>query len=229
MAFEYLFASLPALPKDPGRGVALSAANLASLCGEEGGAASFLSRSILLEFDIKALERMEFGVKPSETAIFDEKQLRERDGLPHWLKGALDSDGSAYSYSFDRIWEAYFFFLMKISTALRSQFLTNWVSWEVGLRNAIASHRASRHKAQAEPLQIQGISKEHPSEFRPIIDELISFAEAGFDSWKEMDRTLNALRLTKARELAPEYTFDLNELLSYVAQFSVIRQGGYLS
>ncbi|MFH1830142.1 MAG: hypothetical protein ABH871_05135 [Pseudomonadota bacterium] len=245
MAFEYLFTSLPALPRDPGGAVSLSAAKLASLCSDEGGTAALLTRALLFSFDIKALEQIEFGVDPSETALFDEKQLRQRENMPHWLKSALDSDGSAYSYPFDRVWEAYFRRLMKLACSLRSQFLMEWVSWEVGLRNALAAHRAMRHKALGEPLQIKDISKEYAYEFRPVIDTLISLVESGagpepfdfaqgklhrrVDSYKEMDRTVNMLKLAKARDIAPEYTFNLDELLSYVVQFSVIKQGGYLS
>lgn len=199
------------------------------MCDEEGGLAARLVRALLMRFDISALEKMEFGSKPSVTAIFSEKQLEERSGFPEWLERAFASEESGRIYAFDRIWDAYFRELKFLAGQSGSKFLMSWVSWEVGLRNAIAEIRAGRAGVDATEFLMEGISEEHPSIYRPIIDSLVSFMDVGFDSWREMDRLMNTLMLEKARSLAPAYTFNTDELLSYAVQFVILKSGSYLS
>lgn len=229
MAFEYLFTTLPPLPEDPGGRVTLEPSRLASLCDEEGGFAAMLVRAILMRFDIKALERMGFGSKPSETAVLSEKELEERSSFPKWLDKALASEVSDKAYEFDRVWDAYFRELKSLAVQSGSKFLRRWVSWEVGLRNAVAEIRAGRAGMDSAGFIVEGISDEHPAIYRPMIDSLVSFMDSGFDSWREMDRLMSALMLEKARTLAPAYTFNTDELLSYAVQFVILRGGSYLS
>jgi len=229
MAFEYLFTALPSLPEDPGGRVSLEPARLATLCDEEGGGAAKLVRAILLRFDIKALERIEFGSEPSETAVYSEKELEERSGFPKWLEKALASEAVGMAYGFDRVWVAYFRKLQALACRSGSRFLRSWVSWEVGLRNSVAEIRAGRAGLDKAGYLIEGISDEHSAIYRPMIDSLVSFMDGGFDSWREMDSLMSAQMLEKARTLAPAYTFNMDELLSYAVQFVILRGGSYLS
>jgi len=229
MAYEYLFASLPALPDDPGGGIGLEPARFAAMCAEEGGHAAGLAHAVLMAFDIKALERMEFGAETSETAVYTQRELSERAALPEWLQKALVSEEGKYAYAFDRVWEAYYRELLRLACEHGSKFLKGWVSWEVGLRNVVARLRAQRAGKEGQELAIDGVSEEHPSAFRPVLDSLVSLMDGGFNSWREMDRSLSALRLTKARELAPPYTFNLDELLGYAVQFVILRGSPYLA
>ncbi len=228
MAFEYLLSALPALPAEPGGGVSMAPSKLASLCSEEDAKTAELVRALLMEFDLRAMERIEFGVEPSESAVHTEAQLKERSDMPEWLKDALASERGDGNFSFDGVWRAYYEMLASVARGSGSKFLERWVSWEVGLRNAVARTRATRLGLSAEDVGVEGISEEHPSEYRPAVDALISHMDGGFDAWREMDRSLAMLRLGKARELAPPFTFNLDELLSYIVQFVVLRGSSYL-
>ena len=229
MAFEYLFTSLPSLPGDTGGRVTLEPSRLAAMCAEEGGSAARLVQAILMRFDLKALERMEFGSDPSETAIFSKKELEERADFPEWLSDALGSEAKGRAYPFDRVWDAYFRELEILAGQSGSGFLKRWVNWEVGLRNAIAQLRAGRAGVDSAAYLMDGMSDEHAAIYRPIMDSLVSFMDAGFDSWREMDSYVNTLMIEKARTLAPAYTFNTDELLSYATQFTILRGGSYLS
>lgn len=229
MAFEYLFTSLPALPYDPGGNVGLDPARFARMCAEEGGVATRLTHAILMAFDLKAMEGARFGTGFSETAIYAEKELEEKARFPEWLLKALVSEEGGYAYAFDRVWEAYYRELFDLAARHSSRFLRSWVSWEVGLRNSVARLRAQRAGLEGTALAIEGISDQHPSIYRPVLDSLVSLMDGGFNSWREMDRSMNALRLFKARELAPQYTFNMDELLSYAVQFVILRGSPYLS
>jgi hypothetical protein len=229
MAFEYLFTSLPPLPGDPGGRATLEPSRLAALCAEEGGTAARLVHAILMRFDLKALERMEFGSDPSETAVFSVKELEERTDFPEWLAVALGSEAKGRAYAFDRVWDAYFRELERLAGQSGSNFLRRWVSWEVGLRNAIVELRASRAGVDSAAFLVDGISDEHPAIYRPIMDSIVSFMDGGFDSWRDMDNYVNTLMLQKARTIAPAYTFNTDELLSYATQFVILRGGSYLS
>lgn len=229
MAFEFLFSSIPALPDDPGGGVDLTPARFAAMCADEGGDAAELTRALLMVFDLKAMERIEFGADPSETAVLSEAQLRDRTYLPEWLAKALSEDGSSRAYPFDTVWEAYYRELKDLAARKRSRFLSGWISWDVGLRNSISRFRASRAGEENDALVIEGLSEENRADYRPIMDNLINLMDGSFDSWREMDRTLNQLRIGKARELGPTYTFNMDELLSYTTQYVIMRGSSYLS
>jgi hypothetical protein len=229
MAFEYLFSALPALPADPGSNVTLAPTRLAKLCAEEGGRAAQLVGAILMEFDVRALELMEFGAEPSETALYSEAALRDRQGFPEWLVRALARNAVGYAYGFDRIWEAYFEEMMRLARAARSTFFMRWVRYDAGLRNAVSKLRAQRSSEPERAFTINAFDVERASTYRPVLDALISFSDGGFDAWAEMDRLLVRIRLAKLRELAPAYSFNLDELLSYAAQYVLLRGSRYLS
>lgn len=229
MAFEYLFTALPALPADLGSNVPMTPARFAALCSEEGGPASLLARAILLQVDLRALELLEFGLTPSETACLSEAELRERRDLPEWLSRALASDPGGFAVPFDRVWKAYFEELIRLGCAHGSGFLVSWVPWEVGLRGAVSKLRAQRASESDRAFLIEGLDAERASTFRPTLDALVSLFEGGFDAWAGMERLLGGLRLSKLRELAPSYTFTLDELLGYAAQYVILRGSRYLS
>jgi hypothetical protein len=182
-----------------------------------------------MRFDLRALEMLEFGSEASETACFSERELEERSGFPEWLEKAFAADAGKRGYGFDRIWEAYFGELKSLAERSGSNFLRSWVSWEVGLRNTVAGIRAGRAGLDGAQYLMEGMSDEHQSIFRPAVDSLVSFMDGGFDSWREMDRFMSRLMLEKARSLAPAYTFNTDELLSYAIQFVILRSGSYLS
>ncbi|MBN1282366.1 MAG: hypothetical protein JXA24_01160 [Proteobacteria bacterium] len=230
MAFEYLFAALPSLPSGPGGRVGMPARELAAMCSAESGDAPLLSRALLVEFDIRAMERMAIGVDPGETALHTEEEIRAGQGLPAWLEGALADARSADGgdYRFDRVWRAHFANMFSLAEESGSGFLMRWACFDAGLRSAVAAHRSSARKEAARGCDIAG-SCGDPCDYRRVIDEMIDIQERGDGSWKALDRFVASARLARAGEMSAPYSFDLDELLSYVVRFTVLKHCQYLA
>jgi len=231
MSFEYLLTALPPLPDTPGGKVPMSASELAGMCSDEDEGASQLSGALLIEFDIRAMERAAFGVEPGETAILKIDQIGSRKGLPAWLDSALSdfSREDAGQYSFDAVWSAFYKNLASVAMEFNSSFLTRWACFDSGLRSAVAAHRASRLRAEAPACLTAGICSDEPYDFRRVVDEIIEIEERKEGSWKAIDRLMASARLAKARDMSAPYGFNLDELLGYVVQFTVLKQSSYLS
>jgi len=231
MSFEYLLTALPPLPATPGGKVPMLASELARMCSEEDEGASLLSRALLVEFDIRAMERAALGVEPGETAILKIDQIKSRKEMPAWLDSALRdfSRGEAGRYSFDAVWDAFYRNLAAVAMEFESSFVMRWACFDSGLRSAVAAHRASRLKVEAPSCAADGQCSDEPYDFRRIVDEIIDIEERGEGSWKAIDRLMASARLAKARDMSAPYGFDLDELLGYVVQFIVLKQSSYLS
>ena len=231
MAFEYIFTALPPLPREPGGKVELAASELAAMCGGEDEGVRLLTRCILMEFDIRAIERMRAGGTPGETALFSDGELREGGRLPTWLVGSLAESGelAAGEYDFDRVWRAYFAELMRTAESCGSAFLARWVAFDAGLRFAIAAHRAAELKGHVPTCERGEPCYGSPYSYRRVIDELIAWEERGETSWRDRDRFVAQTRLAMVRDMSCDYAFDLNELLAYIVRFTVLKQSMYLS
>ncbi len=241
MAYEYLFAALPTLPRQPGAGLKIDAHKIIEMCDDEGGVAARIARALGMSFDLRAMERISRGTGPGETAVFEAKQIEERFGLPEWLSSALEDMNVAASerrgedavkiYGFEKIWMAYYAELWRIACETGAVFLQRWIPWDWGLRRAVAAHRASTMKAEIEDAQWQAGADEYLEwayDYRPAVDALISIEERGFDAWRRRDGLLASMRLARARELAPEYTFTLDEFASYLVQFFILKEVEYI-
>jgi len=229
MAFEYIFTSLPSLPEKVGSKPGISVSDMARMLDAEGGVANALGRMVFLQKDIKVLEMAELGCDVPGGALFSADALRERSMLPAWLASLL-SEGLAGSegFGFDKVWRAYFRRAVEAADAAQSSFLRTWLRWDVGLTCALAAHRASRMKMDSgvQSLGIEGTPD--PSEYRAITESLVSIEERDEFNWKETDLLVAGARLSKARSLAPVYTFDLDELMGYAAQLMVLSDFEYL-
>jgi len=230
MSFEYIFSAMPPLPLAVGERVALEASELARICGGEDEPAAGLARDLLMEFDMRALERIQMDVEPGETALFSEEGLRSKEGLPSWLEEALSDRGVAEEgYAFDRAWRAYYSMLFSRGVASGSGFLVRWVLFDAGLRKAIADHRAAQRGLEAPSWGMPGDAPRPPYDYRRVIDDLIAIKDRGGEWWRDADRHLAQVRLEQARRMSGDYSFDMDELLGYMVRFTVLKQGTYLS
>lgn len=230
MSFEYIFAAVPPLPRAVGEKVALPASELASICSGEDERAAGLARDLLLEFDLRALERIRMGVEPGETALYTAEELRSEEKLPSWLRDALSDRGVVEEgYRFDRAWRAYYARLLSTGLAAGSGFMVGWALFDAGLRKAIADHRASQRGVETPSWGMPGDAPRPPFNYRRVIDELIAIREHGGEWWRDADRHLAQVRLGQAMEMSSDYAFDLDEFLSYLVRFTVLKQGMYLS
>ena|GEM_PF-1559459 len=232
MAYEYLFSALPPLPERPGARVEISGRELCGMLRSEGSVAEDLGLAVLMAMDLKALERMDLDAKPGETALFSEEDLKDKSLLPFWLRQALEEEeikkGEGAGLPFDHVWSTYYQRLAQLAKDASCGFLGHWVSWDVGLRDALAACRARALGVDPEEAKSGtglGLSEE---EFKSVIEALVSIKERDHSRWQDMDRLVATYRLDYARRLAPSYTFDLDELVCYVVSFVALRECMYL-
>ncbi len=104
-----------------------------------------LASVIFLADDLQLRQAVLAGEIPAEQAkptLLSAEQLRDQAPLPECLAGEevkAESDGQA-QLSTDRVWAAYFTHAANV--AADCNMLVEWVRYEVGLRNALASARA---------------------------------------------------------------------------------------
>ena len=229
MAYEYLFASLPVLPQALGEEIKLTPSELHHSLLSEGGEVEALGAALLLYFDIKALERIERGVDVGFTARFSGEALEDRTTLPPWIRVVLDASVHEQSgYAFDVVWRAYYKNLLELSNESSSGFMKSWIEWDIGLRNAIAEHRAAKLSMNPESYLFDFGISEKRNQFKPIVESLTSMEERGVGTWRDMDKLVGETRIEKVQSLAPAYTFDLDELMGYTVQYIVYKEFEYL-
>ena len=205
------------------------------LCGmlrSESSVAETLGLAVLMAMDLKAMERMELGANPGETALFSEEELKDKSLLPFWLRQALEEEeikrGEGGGLPFDYVWSTYYQQLAQLAEDTGCGFLGHWLSWDVGLRDALAAYRARNLGVDPEGAKSGmglGLSEE---EFKPVIEALVSIKEHDHSRWQDMDRLVASHRLDYAKRLAPSYSFDLDELVCYAVSFVVLRECMYL-
>jgi hypothetical protein len=80
-----------------------------------------------------------------DPAVLSVQQASGEQPLPDYLLEYLDANQAQASGALaDRVWEAYFRLAEAAAKRLGSRFLTDWVHYEVSLRNALVTLRAKR-------------------------------------------------------------------------------------
>ncbi|MBT3181526.1 MAG: hypothetical protein HN337_03340 [Deltaproteobacteria bacterium] len=230
MAYEYLFSALPVLPERLGDKVSIEPRELWQIVKAEGGVCEFLSQAILYANDIKSLERSSMGLEAQDGAIHSKEELQDKSQLPSWLHSSLMAiEREKGGYEFRKVWTSYYENLFAVADLCGCSFLNEWTCWDLGFRDALAQFRAHLEYVD---VSYDGIDyfEGHPpaSEYKPIVEALVSLKERGSDQWRDMDKLIGKNRIEKARQLAPGYQFDLNELISYVIQYTVFKEFEYL-
>lgn len=229
MAYEYLLTALPALPENFGDKSHLDPSALYSMIKSEGDAAYLLGEALLYSFDVKAMEKNRIGTETAEGAVHTSNDIREKSSLPHWFKTSIDLMTHDISgCKSDILWSAYYGNLKALSETFDCQFLRSWIPWEISMKKAVAMYRSSILPLHFDVLSIDAGGFVYSAEFKPIIESLISLRARGADAWRDMDAVVANAKIDKARELAPSYEFDLNELMSYVVQYIAFKEFEYL-
>jgi len=231
MAYEYLLSALPALPDIPGEKVELSPGEFASRLRDEGGRAWALGSNVLQFMDIKVLERIFVGSEPGEGALFDLENLKDVVGLPHWLESeltGLSREKESNYFAFDDVWFAHYKRFITISQTAGCGFIEKWLPWEVGLRRALASSRSKSMGMEVVPSPTKELPGLSEVNYKTIVEGVVSAREHAGDDWRAADELVAEYKLKKLGDLAPIYSFNLDELMGYAVRFVVLKECEYL-
>lgn len=72
------------------------------------------------------------------------------------------------------------------------------------------------------------LSVKSDSEFKSKIESIVSHLDKGYDAWRAIDIEVAKTRIEKARKLAPPYSFNLDELISYIVQYMIYKEFDYI-
>jgi len=229
LAYEYLLTTLPPLPDEPGSPLPISAKALWEIVKLEEGDVSEVAEFLLASLDIRNLEFLERGKESAvEEAIAPAEDLRGRKNLPHWMKLELSAIRDIdRPYRFDRLWEGYFEQLLVFLEERGAEELHEWTRWEIGLRNALVTHRARKMGIPADAYSIAEDLGINPVEYHSIFTELKEIETEG-DPFAE-DRFIASAMLRRLAAATPEYAFDFNEIIGYVIKFIILARVAYLA
>lgn len=100
------------------------------------------------------------------------EEIETKKHLPSFMKIFIEEKekGVRRGYSYDSLWEKYYAYAYSLAEELNCRFLIDYLSWEVGLRNALAEIRARASGREAEDYQIKVRAGGH--DFSGVISQL---------------------------------------------------------
>jgi len=135
----YLVSALPALP-DLGSPAPMTLADLRDHVRPSARPAALVD-TILLSDDLVQREAfLAQEIDAPAPAVLSAEQVRDEAPLPEPLAPA--EEAAAPPVASDAVWAAYFRHAAEVAGKFRSALLAGWVSYEVALRNALATARA---------------------------------------------------------------------------------------
>ena len=218
----YLMCVLPAL-KPFGSAPPLNKQKLLALVTESEGPVDIV-RSLLLSDDLLQREAVLAGeIEPDDAdlAVLTYAQAEDKQPLPHFLapEQELEHDVTGSPFAMDLIWRRYFRYMVKIARHTRSHFLSGWIEYEVGLRNAMAAARAAKLQLDPKPYLVS------PELANPDASFDVELAE-----WSAEPNPLAALQaLDKARwrwliEQEQWYSFNDDEVAAFTAKLILLQR-----
>jgi len=153
-------------------------------------------------------------------AVLSEAQVRDEEPLPgqlaeddaHEVGGEADPAASA-----DRLWDRYFRHAAETGRRSQCPFLTEWVAFEVGLRNALVEQRAKMLELDARDFLVAEELGRPAEDYADVIR-----------AWAEAADPLAGLRVLDERRWAwigehdAYFTFRNDELGAYAARLMLL-------
>lgn len=151
MKYHRLVASLPALPLQP-EPPPLALGELVAMLREELTPAHWrLAEGLIARIDVANVEAllMQRGTPPDPRGVFEPGQLTARGGasLPDFLADPLrrqEEGALARAQVPGLLWQGYCRHLVALAEEAGSQFLRDWVAFELPLLSSLAALRAER-------------------------------------------------------------------------------------
>lgn len=170
----YLLCALPVLPAFGGP-PPLSRRGLLDLVAEAEGPVA-LVETLLLFDDLLEREAVLCGeLLPHDAvpSVISSEQARGDAPLPEFLR-RRDDEGEMplrTPLAADPLWQRYFQHALQVSKGLPSPFLSGWVAFETGLRNALAAARAKALKLDPQIYLVALELADPPELFEALIRE----------------------------------------------------------
>ncbi|MBW2535226.1 MAG: DUF2764 family protein, partial [Deltaproteobacteria bacterium] len=215
MKYFRLLSMLPALPDAPGAPPVPLEQLIALLFEDLAEGDKPLALALLGHLDCQNLEARLQGYEVfDQRAVLTAEAFDERTELPEYMQDFLeahDSGASSEEYVFDGLWKRFYTSLVEVGEQSGSNFLKDWASYEITLRDTLAKSRAESLGDKPE-LRAAGVAVETAESHAPL---LAAMAEAA--NPMEAERLLDTARLGKIDSISGIDPFSTDAALSYLA------------
>ncbi len=220
----YLLTSLPALPA-LGEKPPIGLAAFHERAGEDSDPRVIrIAEAVLLEHDLLQRQSVLAGERAgAEPVILTVLQADGEEPLPPYLQERIRDAGDR-TIGDDALWEAYFRHVADVALRTSSRFLTEWVGFEVALRNALVAVRAKTLGLLAEEYVVA-----------PDLASSDADVEATVAAWTSSEDPLSALKaLDRGRwdwlaSRGPWFTFGADEVAVYARRLVLLHRWSELS
>ena len=177
-----------------------------------------VTEAILLSDDLLQREAFLSGeVDSPKTAVLTDEQARDEAPLPDYLQPSVDTPRKITG---DATWEQYFRFAAEIGKQ-HSRLLSEWVSFEVTLRNQIALARAQSLGLEGQDYVVGGSLENEHENFSTLVNEW----SAGMGrSPLAAQRVLDTARWEWLGDREAYFSFKIDELVVYAARLMLTRR-----
>jgi len=158
------------------------------------------------------------GKEASYFASLSRAEVRGPEFYPEFAETVPAESGPSAAVA-DQLWENYFRYALDTAATYGSTLLAAALRWEIGLRNAIVTRRASALDIDAKErlvLEDEGLSIEN---YDPLFEK-IDLARA---APRDIERALGQVRLEKLDELSPWASTDREAIVSYAIKLLILK------
>jgi len=212
----YLLSALPTLG-ELGSAPPMPLAALLERFIDSGGNRDLLE-ALLLSDDLLQRQAVLSGeIEQTEPAVLTPAQVRDEEPLPEFLvPGGSDTISQS---ALDAVWESYYIYVAVVATECRSDFLTKWAQYEVGLRNALVIARAKSLNLDPQEYLVAQWIGGAKEDFSGMISEWTSAPDpfAGL-------RVLDEARWNWLRGNDGWFTFGDDEVVAYGAKLMLLHR-----
>jgi len=219
MEFTALLSTLPALPDEVQENVPIALDQFWWRVRMESDVAlrRLVEAVLLMRGAINIVMALE-GKEASYFASLSRAEVRGPEFYPQFAE-TVPTEGGPSAAVADQLWENYFRYALDTAATYGSPLLAAALRWEIGLRNALVTRRASTLDVDAKEhlvLDDQGLSIE---DYDPLLEK-IDLARA---APPDIERALGQLRLEKLDELSPWASTGREAIVSYAIKLLVLK------
>lgn len=212
--YYYLLSALPALG-ELGTPAPITPGDLSEETAESD--AGELVRTILLSDDLLQRDALLAGeIQEAKPAVLSGQQVRDEQPLPEFLFVETDT-GASPQVAADAVWAAYYRHADAVGRRQRSEFLAQWVGFEVSLRNALAVSRAKALGIEAGRYLVAPELGQGGEEVNAIVSEWSGAADP-----LQGLKVLDTARWRWIRANDNWFSFTADELAGYAAKLMLL-------